>query len=352
MRTSFRLLLGLAAALPVLNSCQNLFPEGQGVIRISFQDSADHFTRASGDLPDTDDFLLSVAGSGGDIIYEGRFGDSPEELTVSPGTYTVSATSEKFDAPAFDKAVFGDTQAVVVPSGETVSVRLVCRQTNCGLRLLVDDSFISLFPDSDLYLEGPGGSLRQTYGDTRTAFFQPGTISVSVGDSGMRHPLFTRTLGAQQILSMTVSASVEQESGSISLQVDTARIHFSDSYLYGDDDASDINGALTVMEARERGGEKDVWVHGYIVGVATGTGKLSFDPPFEKETNIVLGLRSSTADKDYCLTVELKSGSVREALNLVSNPELLGRRVYIKGDLVSAYYGIPGLKSVSEYQLR
>ena len=155
MRTSFRLLLGLAAALPVLNSCQNLFPEGQGVIRISFQDSADHFTRASGDLPDTDDFLLSVAGSGGDIIYEGRFGDSPEELTVSPGTYTVSATSEKFDAPAFDKAVFGDTQAVVVPSGETVSVRLVCRQTNCGLRLLVDDSFISLFPDSDLYLEGP-----------------------------------------------------------------------------------------------------------------------------------------------------------------------------------------------------
>ena len=150
MRTSFRLLLGLAAALPVLNSCQNLFPEGQGVIRISFQDSADHFTRASGDLPDTDDFLLSVAGSGGDIIYEGRFGASPEELTVSPGTYTVSATSEKFDAPAFDKAVFGDTQAVVVPSGETVSVRLVCRQTNCGLRLLVDDSFISLFPDSDL----------------------------------------------------------------------------------------------------------------------------------------------------------------------------------------------------------
>lgn len=351
MKTSFRLVLRLAAVLPVLISCQNLLQDGQGAIRISFLDTADPFTRSDGKIPDTDDFLLSVAGPGGDIVYEGRFGDSPEELTVSPGTYTISAASDRFDAPAFDKAVFGDTQAVVVPSGETVSVRLICRQTNCGLRLLADESFISLFPDARLYLEGPGGTLQQNYGETRTAFFRPGTISVSVGDSGMRQPLFSRTLGAQQILSMKLSASVEQENGSISLQVDTSRIRFSETYLYGSDDASDISGALTVMEARERGGEEDVWVYGYMVGVATGTGKLSFDPPFEKETNIVLGLRSSTTDKNYCLTVELKSGSVRDALNLVSNPELLGRKVYVKGDLTSAYYGMPGLKSVSEYQL-
>ena len=194
MKTLFRTLLGLAAVLPVLSSCQGLFSEGQGIIRISFQQGRLTPTRASESVPEPDDFLLTVTGAGGDIIYEGRFGDSPEELTVSPGNYTISAVSEEFDGPEYDKAVFGDSRVVAVSSGETVSVQLVCRQTNCGLRLLVDDSFISLFPDSDLFIEGPGGTLRQDYGETRTAFFRPGTVSVSVGESGMKQPLFSRTL--------------------------------------------------------------------------------------------------------------------------------------------------------------
>lgn len=351
MKTLTRIFLGLAAALPVLSSCQGMFADRQGIIRISFLDGGQFSTKAAENIPDTDDFLLTVTASGGDIVYEGRFGDSPEELVVQPGSYTIAAASDKFDEPAYSKPVFGDEQVVVVKSGETVSVQLCCRQTNCGLRLLADESFIELFPDSELFLEGPGGTLSQGYDEGRTAYFRPGTISVSVGDSGMRQPLFTRTLEAQQVLSVKISASVGQESGSISLQIDTTRIRFSENYVYGDDDASDISNAMGVMQARDRSGEEDVWVCGYIVGVATSTGKISFYPPFEKDTNIALGLRSTTVNEDYCLTVELKSGAIRDGLNLMSNPELLGRKIYIKGDLVSAYYGIPGLKNVSEYQL-
>ena len=166
----------------------------------------------------------------------------------------------------------------------------------------------------------------------------------------MEQPLFTRTLREQQILSVNISASVGEGSGGISLQIDTSRIRFTENYLYGNDDASEIENAMSVMQARERAGEEDVWVCGYIVGVATATGKISFEPPFGKDTNIALGLRSGTSDKDYCITVELKSGAIRDGLNLMSNPDLLGRRVYMKGDLVSSYYGIPGLKNVSEYQ--
>ena len=110
MKTLFRTLLGLAAVLPVLSSCQGLFSEGQGIIRISFQQGRLTPTRASESVPEPDDFLLTVTGAGGDIIYEGRFGDSPEELTVSPGNYTISAVSEEFDGPEYDKAVFGDTR--------------------------------------------------------------------------------------------------------------------------------------------------------------------------------------------------------------------------------------------------
>lgn len=351
MKTLTIITLGLTAAL-LSGSCQDLFHDRQGTIRISFQDTSPASTRSSTQIPDTDDFILTVRSSGGDTIYEGRFGDSPEELTVSPGSYTISAASDHFDSPEFDKPVFGDERAVVVPAGETVSVQLRCVQTNCGLRLLADDSFIELFPGSRLRMEGPGGTLQQDCSEKKTAFFMPGTISVSAGKDGTITPLFSRTLSAQQILTMTISASVESESGSISLVVDTTRIRFSENYIYGNGSATDIENAMSVMEARKRSGENDVWVQGYIVGVATGSGRISFDPPFEKETNIVLGLRSSTDDKNYCLTVELRSGPLREQLNLVSNPELLGRRIYIKGDLVSAYYGIPGLKNASEYQLR
>ena len=350
METLTRIFLGLAAALPVLSSCQGMFADRQGTIRISFLDERTIQTRASDRIPPTDDFILTVTSSGGDTVYEGRFGDSPEELTVQPGSYTISAVSDKFDEPEYEKPVFGDEQVVVVKSGETVSVQLVCRQTNCGIRLLADSSFIELFPEGELFIEGPGGSLRQDYAEDRTAYFSPGTVSVSVGESGMKQPLFSRTLEARQILSVRISANVGQESGSISLQVDTTRIRFSENYVYGDDDASDISNAMGVMQARDRSGEEDVWVYGYIVGVATSTGKIAFYPPFEKDTNIALGLRSTTVNEDYCITVELKSGAIRDGLNLMSNPELLGRRLYIKGDLVSAYYGIPGLKNVTEYQ--
>ena len=79
---------------------------------------------------------------------------------------------------------------------------------------------------------------------------------------------------------------------------------------------------------------------------------MAFAPPFGKNTNLVLGTRASTADLDHCLSVELPAGAVRNALNLQDHPELLGRGIYIRGDLVAGYYGIPGLKAPSEYQFK
>ncbi|MDD6623554.1 MAG: DUF6359 domain-containing protein [Bacteroides sp.] len=43
---------------------------------------------------------------------------------------------------------------------------------------------------------------------------------------------------------------------------------------------------------------------------------------------------------------------VRDALNLVSSPENLGRQVFLKGDLVESYYGICGLKNVREFEFK
>ena len=107
---------------------------------------------------------------------------------------------------------------------------------------------------------------------------------------------------------------------------------------------------MSVFEARDSAGKDDVWVCGYVVGGDLTSSSASFKSPFESRTNILLGPRSSTVDKSVCLSVQLPAGEVRDALNLVDNPSLLGKRICVKGDIVSAYYGIPGVKNTVEYQ--
>ena len=50
------------------------------------------------------------------------------------------------------------------------------------------------------------------------------------------------------------------------------------------------------------------------------------------------------------MSVELSKAAVRSALNLVDNPQNLGRKVFLKG-LVTQYYGLAGLKNVSDFSL-
>ena len=325
-------------------ACQDTLTGQEGSIRVKIAASK------SLSLPDTEDYILSIRDSDGGIIYEGRFGDSPEEVTVPKGVYTVSAVSETFEQAGFDAPQFGDSEEVVVGAGDRVSASLVCTQTNSGIRLRADESFIDAFPDGVLYIKGGGDCLMYGYTERRTAYFRPGKLTVSVSESGDEQTLFTKTLGAAECLSLRLSATSGTAEG-ISIRTDTTRSWLSESFTYGDDAGSDdISDALDIAQARESAGFTGVWVKGYIVGCATGSGKYEFDAPFSRATNLLLGLRSGTADGQWCISVELKSKKIREALNLADNPELDGRYVYIKGDLVSSYYGLPGLKNVSEYQ--
>ena len=107
--------------------------------------------------------------------------------------------------------------------------------------------------------------------------------------------------------------------------------------------------AYTIPEAYDHAGEEDTWVRGYIVGVATGSKKIVFGAPYTKNTNLILGLTDTTTVRENCLAVQLPSGQLRDDLNLMDHPDLTGREIYIQGDLVDAYYGIPGLKSPRAY---
>lgn len=359
-----------AAVLLLFSSCADLLvgddpegsPQSKGCLSWYFAYSgvSSAATRADGDIPDTNAFLLTVKNASGKVLYDGTYGASPTSLLVDPGSYTVSARSCTFTVPAFSKPQYGDDQVVVVKKGETVHAALVCRQLNAGVRLKVASNFLTCYPAATLHLKSKEGSLAYGYTEKRTAFFLPGPVSLLLSEGGNDQTLFTRSLEAQEMLTLSVSAqSPSATGGSLSIQVDTLRHWLSDSVIIGsgdggESDGSDLSSALSVPQALGQIGAEDVWVYGYIVGgdlSSSGT-KMNTEPPFSSDTHLAIAVRSSVTDKASCMSVELKKGDIRTALNLKTHPENLGRQVFLKGNIVDAYYGIPGIKSVSDYVLK
>lgn len=325
-----------------------------GELRIAFEGEVGMLTRNILEIPDTSDFLLTVTGADGNVVYDGAYGASPVAMMVEPGSYTVNVRSCDFVRPAFSVPQFGDEQCVVVPTGGVANVRLTCRQLNSGVRLDIDESFLTGCPDGLLFLKSAEGKLMYGYSEKRIAYFHPGNVSLMLSENGSDRILMTRLLQPQDILKINVSVSRSDSSSedeSIRVAVDTSRNWISEDFVIGGDDGGDdMSSALTVVQAMASVGAEDVWVCGYIAGGDLTSSSASFEGPFTSRTNILLASRASVKDRSSCMSVQLPAGDVREALNLVDNPSMLGRKVYIKGDIEENYYGLTGLKNVSDYE--
>ena len=85
-------LLPLAAALSACDDFGFRSLSGQGELRWIIE-SEGPATRASAEIPDTNDFILRVSSAEGKVLYEGPYGESPESLLVDAGSYTVGIRS-------------------------------------------------------------------------------------------------------------------------------------------------------------------------------------------------------------------------------------------------------------------
>lgn len=314
-------------------------------------------TKASA-LPDTNSFILTVQDGRGSILYNGLYGDAPQTILTGPGSFTVSAVSREFCEPLFDAAQFGDTQVVKVEDGKISSVKLSCIQTNAGVKLNVSPDFIAEYPDSRLSLKSASGKLDYGYSERRIAYFPPGNVCLAMTENGSEKTLFTRKLSSQQILVLNVNTSSETSPSpsvpaGISISVDTARNWTYEDFVIGRGSEGDSpENAYSVPEAGSHVGEKDVWVYGYIVGGDLSSSKCSFTPPFSSRTNIAIAAKTSCKDKSACLSVQLQKGDFRDELNLVDHENNIGRQVFLKGDIVAAYFGITGIQNISEVSLK
>lgn len=360
-RPTLAALCSAAVLAAVLSSCDISLhrqdSELTGGLTISFNPESFAMAEAGGtksgggtkSVPDSNSFILTVTSQDGRTIYSGLFGDSPQTIFTQPGTYSVSAVSCIFQEPVFETPQYGDEQLVVVEAGKTSYVQLECAQTNAGMKILFSSAFRSNYPDGVLYLKSAQGKLMYGYNEKRTAFFKPGSVSLSLVNGISEQTLTTKTLAAQEILTLRLNSTGATTADGIYIQVDTTRNWTYDEYTDGGRIAGDdTDSALSVSEARSHVGEKDIWVYGYVCGTSTSSTKSEFYPPFSTNTNILLCSRSSTQDRNSCLSVELAKGDAREVLNLKDHPENLGFQVYIKGDIVESYYGLTGIKNVSD----
>ena len=364
-KTSLKLAAAvLAAAAIALPSCSDLTggereKDLTASFRVRFQKDFADLTRAAGSLPDTNSFILLVTDSKGGTVYSGSYGAAPELFKTKPGTYTVDVRSSEFSEPLFDSPQYGDTRIVTLQAGQSANVVLNCVQINSGVRLSVDPVFAMDHPGGSLYVRSAEGRLMYSYTEKRTGYFKPGNISLSLSESGKESVLFSRNLSAQQVLSVSLSSASGLQTGAagggdrMRIEVDTCRYWIRERYVLGGDiPGGELSSAISVTEARLKAGNDDIWVYGYIVGGDLSSSKCSFEGPFNSRTNLVLAAKSSCRDKEACLSVQLSKGDIRDALNLVDHEENLGRQVFLKGDIVEAYYGIPGLQNITEFELR
>ncbi len=360
-------MLALVPLVAVLSACEDFgsVAGGQGELRWVLDHTTDVLTKASsGEIPDTNDFILSIRDSKGKVLYEGAYGESPESVLVDAGSYTVSIVSIPFTAPGFSKPQYGDEQVVVVQAGKSVTVKLSCTLRNAGIRLNIAPDFLTAFPTGVLYLKSADGRLMYGYAEKRTAYFKPGAVSLLLYKDGKDETLLTRTLEAQEMLTLRISApGGGQATGSrISVAVDTTRRWRTEDFAIGGENGGggnngnsgeDTSDAYSVAEAAAHAGETEVWVYGYIVGGdLTSAGSTVKTKGLTKATHLAIADRASVTAKSACVAVELPSGEVREALNLVDHPDLVGSRVYVKGNLVESYFGTTGVKGTKDFVLK
>ena len=108
-----------------------------------------------------------------------------------------------------------------------------------------------------------------------------------------------------------------------------------------------------VKTAYVEGSAISAWVEGYIVGSVDGMSISSnavFGTGTSTKSNILISDNPNATSVNDCVPVQLPTGTVRNALNLVENPGNLGKKVKLNGS-IEKYFGVAGFKSVTEYEL-
>ncbi|HNR27839.1 MAG TPA: DUF6359 domain-containing protein [Bacteroidales bacterium] len=327
-------------------------PEGFLVVDVAIETPFGVRTKSSS----LDSYVFLLIKQGGDTLYNSTVGAiTGSPLSLKPGNYTIEVYNEAFTEPAFDKPYYYGMQTAEVIGGESCEVLLICKQENAGIRVLFSEEFSGQYTTFSMNISGTGGSLKfDNTSVSKWGYFFPGTITLTLTADGFPTEPIERTIQAKYMYNFLVEGSGSTKDNVepvLTLSVDTT--HTWISGLWNDTEGT-VRGltketAYTIAEARNLpGGLSDIWVCGYIVGCYSSGGTYFYSGN-ESATNLALADTNSEMDKANTYPVELPAGAIRDALNLVDNPQHLSKKIWIRGNTSASYFSLPGLKSAKDY---
>ena len=327
--------------------------QGGLMLRIAnFYDDAPALKSAS--LPDTNSFVLTVADLAGTVYYQGLYGERPESIMLSEGTYNVSLVSADCSVPAFDSPQWGAEVPVDIIADETTRVLLECSQINAGVRLNFGSHYREMFGSSPVSIAQGENSLLYGVNEERYAYFPPGEALFSIVTDTESKPIFRRMLRSGVNLTINLDASSDSGESIFEVIVDTQAIYETEDIVtdgtFFEEDGLTPRTAFGVEAAAQHVGDT-VWVWGYIVGGdCTATGVNFFTEDITSTTHIAIAASLSASNRSECMAVELSKAAMRADLNLVDNPQLKYRKVYLRGKVTNYMGSWPGIKNLSEYK--
>lgn len=95
-----------------------------------------------------------------------------------------------------------------------------------------------------------------------------------------------------------------------------------------------------------------MWVKGYMIGYVEGSSPsgITLAMPTEAQTEVIIANTADETDVNNCFVVQLPKGQIRDDVELFAHPELYGKEIMFKGDILK-YFGIAGMKNTTDYSL-
>jgi len=254
-----------------------------------------------------------------------------------------------FYDPIFEIPFYSGTTNVEIEANQTKNASLVCSQANAGIKVVWSNDFETLYSTYQAQMYCNEGFLNYSSTETRTGYFLPGTINVTILADGQTINGGTVTLVARDMVTLNLFPK-ETSSGSFSVDISfdhTLNNRELELIVDSDNISNSETSPYTIAQSIARQGENGVWVTGYIVG-AKPQANHDFVNGTWLSTNIVIADDIDETNDRNVIFVELPTGTYRNNLNLVDNGHLLHQKIKLKGNLAQ-YQTRAGLRNLTAY---
>jgi hypothetical protein len=221
------------------------------------------------------DFILRISDGQVEMLKE-RISELPEQISLPVGTYTVEAYSADFSEPKFETPVYSGKTTVEIVANVSREVSLICSQSNAGVRVVWSSDFPLLYGTYQAKIHCDAGYLNYTSTETRTGYFLPGTVSISILADGLTINGGTFTLAAKDMVTANLRPKYSPSGNLyIDIEIDETVNERDIEIIIDTDDVIEFPNSETnpynIAQAIAKQGETAVWISGYIVGAKPAT---------------------------------------------------------------------------------